>query len=144
MSKIALRRPPRNRYRGFQPPIQVFNHNVNLIVVSPNGEPGRFAAHDDRGRLLVASSRQPLLDACRLLLSVGIEANAWAIMRHHGNDVDAVRGKVGILAKLTVVERDRGGIQLERWNPISSSAGSPPMRLTTAPVQFSSGAELAR
>ena len=58
--------------KRFRPPAQQFNSNVNLIIVSTAGE-GQFAAHDDLGRLLVVSSRQPLLDACRALLGKGVE-----------------------------------------------------------------------
>ena len=45
-------------------------------------------------------------------------------MRHAGSDVDCLRGKIGILAKLTV---DEGGPRFRRWKPMPSREGSPPI-----------------
>jgi hypothetical protein len=93
----------RMRIPGSQRPVQQFNDQVRLVVVSPTGRACSFSAHDECGRILVESSRQPLLDACRALIAEGADPNAWVIMRHQGSDVDALRSKVGLAARLTVM-----------------------------------------
>ena len=102
--------------------------HIHLVVVSPNGVPGCFSATVN-GRLMVLSSRVPLLDSCRALLAEGVDSNAWVIMRHAGSATDAMRTKVGIAAKLTVAEGDRGVPRFRSWKPMRLREGSPPMRL---------------
>ena len=114
---------------------QVFNQNVRLCVVSPNGLPGHFAAAVN-GLFIVLSSRQPLLDTCRALLADGADPNSWVIMRHAGSDVDALRGKVGLLARLTIEESAHGPVfrsfrdaRRVRWRPRPSRRARNPTGL---------------
>jgi hypothetical protein len=118
---VGLPRNGRDR-----PAIQQFCHHIYLVVVSPNGAPGCFSATVN-DRLMVLSSRQPLLDACRALLAEGVDSNAWVIMRHAGSPTDALRTKVGIAAKLTVAEGDRGVPRFRSWKPMQLREGSPPV-----------------
>src|SRR5262245_42598210 len=55
------------------------------LVVTPAGRPGRFTARLG-GRLVVASSRQPLLDGARVLLAEGADPRSRITMRHAGAD----------------------------------------------------------
>jgi hypothetical protein len=66
-------------------------------------------------------------------------------MRHHDSEVDALRGKVGIAARLSVEENRHGTPAFRPYRKGRNGVGkTPPMRSTAAPVQFSSGAGLAR
>ena len=109
------------RTRGRDCPAnQKFNENVHLCEVRPAAAPGEFTAIVN-GELVVWSSRTPLFDAARALLGRGVDSNSWLILRHAGSDTDCLRGKVGILAKLTVKQPDRGRIHLARYVPLVSS-----------------------
>ncbi len=119
---FALPRNGRDR-----PAVQQFCEHIHLVVVSPNGIPDCFSATVN-GRLIVLSSRVPLLDVCRVLLAGGVDSNAWVIMRHAGSSTDALRTKVGIAAKLTVAEGDRGLPRFRVWKPMPLREGSPPVR----------------
>jgi hypothetical protein len=124
----SRRHPPRNP-RHPLPAIQQFNDQVRLVIISPNGAPARFDAAVD-GQLLVTSSPTPLLDVAPLLIERGADTNSWIIMWHQDSDVDALRTKVGIAAKLIVKEPDRGRAHFARYVPLPSSPVAPSMRKT--------------
>jgi hypothetical protein len=106
--KFASRKTTRiSPYNGRLPAVQQWSDQVRLVTISPNGAPGHFDAVVD-GELIVTSSRQPFLDAARVLLARGVDSNSWLIQRHAGSDVDSLRGKVGIAAKLTVQDGPDG------------------------------------
>jgi hypothetical protein len=99
------------------------------IIVSPISR-GRFKASHDHDRVILKSSRQPLLDAARAFLAEGFAPNTRIAMRHIGADDDALTSTVGAAAKLTVVERNRGnGPGFEQWNQERFAA-------ETSPVSF--------
>jgi hypothetical protein len=79
------------------------------------------------GRLVVSRSTQPLLDACRILVGEGIDPLMRLVMRHEGQDCDALRSTVGAAAQLTVEEGKRRPI-FRRWRLRETAALSPPMR----------------
>jgi hypothetical protein len=89
----------------------------------------------------VLSSRVPLLEACRSLVAEGVDSNAWVIMRHAGSATDALRTKVGIAAKLTVAEGDRGAPRFRSWKPMRLREGSPPVRFLASAGDYTGGAE---
>jgi len=62
------------------------------IVVSPLGH-GRFEARLE-GRVLCASTRQPLLDAARFLFGEGVPPDTRIAMRHEGSPHIALRSTV--------------------------------------------------
>jgi len=99
---------------------QLFSDQVRLVTVSPSGPPDYFDAVVN-GELLVKSSRTPFCDAARALLDRGVDSNSWLILRHAGSETDSLRAKVGIAAKLTVKEPDRGRAHFANWNPLCSS-----------------------
>jgi hypothetical protein len=56
-----------------------------VIVVSPAGAPGRFEARlPGTDNLLAASSRQPFVDAARVLIAHGHDPGAAVVMKHRG------------------------------------------------------------
>jgi hypothetical protein len=129
MQEISPRltaRKPNHAVGASQPPMQLFNDRVRLVVVSPNGAPGCFSATVN-DRLMVLSSRVPLLDACRALLAEGADANSWVIMRHAGSNIDAMRAKLGIAAKSTVEDDRLGRPNFRRWRGLRSAGGGSPI-----------------
>jgi hypothetical protein len=84
-----------------------------LLIVEPVGRRGKFAARLD-GRLLVRSSRTPFCDAARALLAEGVDSSTILVMRHAGSEVDALRARLGVAARLTVRE-DRGAPEFVRY-----------------------------
>ena len=85
-------------------------------------DPGRFMASVG-GRVLVRSSRQPFLDAARVLVGEGHDPSVMVAMRHAGGTADALRAKLGVAARLTVAE---AATRFARWRPHPGwSAGNP-------------------
>jgi hypothetical protein len=76
-------------------------------------DPGRFAASIG-DRIIVQSSRQPFLDAARVLVGEGHEPGTMVTMRHAGGTADAMRAKLGMAAGLTVAET---ATRFARWKP---------------------------
>src|SRR5215471_2637700 len=60
--------------------------------------------------------RAPLYAAARALLDRGVSPMATLRMRHQGSATVSISGVIGELAKLTVVEDDRGP-RVVRWQP---------------------------
>jgi hypothetical protein len=87
-----------------------------IIIIKP-ASPGKFEAYE--GDRLLCVSRQPLLDAARVLLAEGADPDTPIAMRHVGADYDALTSTVGGAAKLIVTERDKGkkGPVFEPWRP---------------------------
>src|SRR5262245_168243 len=114
MTHIEQQHAPRNSIRARsnhavlskRRSVQVYNGNIRLIEIAPTG-PGCFSAKVN-GDVLILSSRQPLLDACRHLLELGADPNSWVVMRHSGSEVESLRGKLGVLAKLAVEDDTLG------------------------------------
>jgi hypothetical protein len=73
------------------------------VVVAPAGA-GKFAAGLD-GRELYAIAK-PFLDAARVLLAEGVDAETVLEMRHAGSNTLTLRSTVGTAAGLTVLEGD--------------------------------------
>src|SRR5262245_2758453 len=97
--------PPRTRgaaMRGFR-----FDYPNIIVEVRPLG-PGQFQARH-AGRVLVESTRQPFLDSARQLLSEGHPPGAVLAMRYRGEADFAMRGRLGVAARLTVKEETNDG-----------------------------------
>jgi hypothetical protein len=85
-----------------------------VIIATPLADkPGRFEARLADGKLLCASTRQPLLDGARELLKHGIDPKAQIVMRHYNSTVDALRSTIGVAAKLTVKEEPN--VRFGKW-----------------------------
>jgi hypothetical protein len=93
---------------------------VIRLVVAPEA-PGRLTARlEGTGEVIVASTRQPLVDGARVLLDQGYDPGALLTMRHEGMDYDSFRPMpIAEWAKWTYKEREKGGIAIERWMPFA-------------------------
>jgi hypothetical protein len=92
------------------------------LILEPAG-PGRYRPLLD-GAAITKPTRQPLLDAARVLLAPGYPADTPITARHVGSDVIAMRSTVGEAARWTIEEPDRGGLRKRPWMPRSSWGGS--------------------
>jgi hypothetical protein len=142
MSNLATRTRVRNNNlpRNGRHPIasQLSSDQVRLVIVTPSGEPGRFNASVN-GELVVASSKQPFLDAARVLIERGCDSNSTLIMRHAGSDANLLIAKICIAARLAVQETEARGPELVRWKAFSRVDGEPlvefgEMGATSAPA----------
>jgi len=93
-----------------------------IAKVSAYGKRGPLFEGYIGDRLVVSGTTQPLLDAARVLLAEGTDPQTRLAMRHQGASHDALAGKIGDLAKLTVHETERG-ILFRRWEPSPSGRG---------------------
>jgi hypothetical protein len=62
---------------------------------------------------VVPSSRQPFLDAARVLMAEGHDPGITTVMRHFGNTTDTLKAKLGVAARLSV---DEGRTGFRRWS----------------------------
>ena len=88
------------------------------IDVRPGNRPGLYTAALT-GRDL-NTSRQPFLDAARVLLAEGLDPHAIA-----PSGTESLRVPVGVAAKLTVWEPDKGRPYFAKWKPRISSVVAP-------------------
>ena len=78
--------------------------------------------------VIVAATRQPLLDGARALLERGADPDTTIILKHIGSEVESLRGRIGAAAKLTVDEDSTP--RFKRWKPFSRGAVQPSVRET--------------
>jgi hypothetical protein len=74
------------------------------LLVSPS-KSGLFEATLD-GRV-ICTSRQPFVDAARVLMAEGCDPKAVLTMRHVGSDIVALTAKLAVAAGLSVGGNDR-------------------------------------
>jgi hypothetical protein len=80
-----------------------------VIVVSPTKSAGHFQARlQQSNEVLVKNSRQPFLDAARVLVERGYDPSVLLVMKHLGSDTVSLRAPLGKAAKLTVEEGPHG------------------------------------
>jgi len=87
-----------------------------IVIAEISQRRGKFSAHLPDGRKLLSSSRQPLLDAARVLLVEGIPPDPPIAMQHKGSATIAMTSTVGEAAKLTVKEKPNGP-KFRKWEP---------------------------
>jgi hypothetical protein len=92
-----------------------------VITVTPDKRPGRYRAHVGTEQELLCVSRQPFLDGARKLLARGHDPKTMLLMRWAGAKDWALRGPLGVAAKLTIDEYNGA---FAKWKPLSRSAGS--------------------
>jgi hypothetical protein len=68
------------------------------------------------GRAVEGRSRQPLLDACRLLKSLGADPSQEIGLFRGGQSAPDLRCSIGFGADTTVSE-DNDGIRFRKWKP---------------------------
>ena len=83
-------------------------HPLLIVIEETSQRRGKFSAHLLDGRKLLSSSRQPLLDAARVLPAQGIPPETPLAMQHKGSATIAMTSTVGEAAKLTVEEEPGG------------------------------------
>ena len=79
-------------------------------------------------------SRQPLLDAARVLIDEGIDPATPIAIRHTGAGFDALTSAVGAAAKWTVRENETQSPHFVRWEAFPASRVRPSMRQNKRPV----------
>ena len=105
-------------------PLEKTPHQHVIVVTAARRRQKR--AHPDvfdvciQGRdRIICSSRQPFVDAARVMLNEGLAApEDRLVMRHAGSDTGSLSAAVAIAAKLSVEERAKGwGPVFVRWKP---------------------------
>jgi hypothetical protein len=93
---------------------------IKIILEAVNRR-GRSRASLPDGTVLVPSSRQPFLDAARVLTAAGYDPDSWLEGWRPGATAFALRARLGIAAKLTV---DETKTVFAKWKAFSQSAVS--------------------
>jgi len=106
---------------------------TTTIIATPIiDRPGVFTA--TLNGVPLCESHQPLCAAARELLRRGVPADAVLILRHAGSGHDALRGRLGALAQLTVEDGPNGRPRLRRWKAPPLWGAAPPARFFAPPV----------
>jgi hypothetical protein len=93
---------------------------------------GKFVVTLDGRQLCI--SRQPLLDAARVLINEGVDPATPIATRHAGAGFDAMTSIVGTAAKWTVRENETEGPRFVRWKAFSRDAVEALVRFDEWPV----------
>jgi hypothetical protein len=89
-----------------------------VIEVRPAGAPGLYVSTLDGQCLSV--SRQPFVTSAWTLLRRGVAPDLMLVMRSRSSSTDALRGKLGEVAELTVIENRHAGPVIRPYrNPAS-------------------------
>src|SRR6476659_7886230 len=88
---------------------------IRIIVQSVNRHCYSSASLPD-GTVLVACSRQPFLDAARVLIAAGHDPNSWLEGWRPGSMAFALSARLGIAAGLTI---DETRTVFAKWKPFS-------------------------
>ena len=83
---------------------------------------------------IVAHGRSPVFGLCRALLAAGADPNA-RLECYRGTTLAVVVKSLGRGAMLTIKERNRGGLEIARWEAFPCSPVSPRIRQDGASVQ---------
>jgi hypothetical protein len=91
---------------------------VLRLVVTPEARPGRFTARLESGEVIVADTRQPLVDGARELIARGFAAGLLLTLRHVGKGYDSLRPQpIGAWAALTYTEGETTPLRRQAWKP---------------------------
>ena len=93
---------------------------------------GKFLVTLDGRQLCI--SRQPLLDAARVLLADGVDPETSIATRHAGAGFDAMTSTVGAAAKWTVKENEIQSPHFVRWEAFPASRVRPSLRPNERPA----------
>jgi hypothetical protein len=80
---------------------------ITIEIVITALRRGKFAARFG-DRVILKSSRQPLLDAARILLTPSADPKARIAMRHSGAEHAALSSTIGRVTRLTVEDGSNG------------------------------------
>ena len=93
---------------------------------------GKFVATLDGRQLCI--SRQPLLDAARVLIKEGVDPATPIATRHTGAGFNALTSTVGVAAKWTVRENETQSPHFVRWEAFPASRVRLSMRQNERPA----------
>jgi hypothetical protein len=95
-------------------------HLYRIIVQPVKGRaPGYWRADLEGGPTLLDRTRQPMLDAARMLLARGIDPAALITMPHLGTSYDSFRPvRLAIAAKTSTSEPAARSIHFRNWRPV--------------------------
>jgi hypothetical protein len=99
-------------------------HSIAVIAAPVPSRPGFFEARL-AGRVLCSATRTPFCDSARELIKLGFAEDALLVMRHTGADHDALRGRLGTVARLTVSDDTQGRPKFRRWIAPPASVAAP-------------------
>ena len=109
------------RLLGIRDPAELRTLQIALrhvIFITPTGR-GRSKVRYEGATDILLVSRQPLLDAARLLIRIGCRADAIIAMRRRNSVSDDLRAPLSVAAKFTV---DETKTIFAKWKPFSQSA----------------------
>jgi hypothetical protein len=109
------------------------------LIVTPEADAqkgGRFTGRlESTGELIVAGSRQPLVDGARELLARGFDPATTLTMRMEGKTYDSFQPlPIGEWAKWSYAEGEKTPLQRQRWKPRE-------MPIAACPEEQKSGVE---
>lgn len=91
---------------------------LRLITFPDRKRPGAFSAYLETGGALIGSTRQPLVDGARELLSRDFEPGTLLTMRMEGRAYDSLQAlPIGQWAKWTHTEGENTPLRCARWMP---------------------------
>jgi hypothetical protein len=91
-----------------------------IVTLIPHRHGQMFAAELPNG-MRIKPMKVPIFGTARALLALGFAPDTLIEFRHLGSEIIAARGTVGELAKWTIEERDRSGLQKRRWRPFEDA-----------------------
>jgi hypothetical protein len=110
-------------------------HRSIQIFIDCVDSRGRFAARLENGTTVVQQSRQPFLDAARVLLRAGFAPDTLLITRRTNSTTVSLRGFIGNAAQLTVEEAPHGP-RFRRCQRISETGvAASPISARTLPAR---------
>jgi hypothetical protein len=109
--------------KGLSAPLS--NRSPLKILCEQVNRHGRSRASLPDGTVLVDSSRQPFLDATRVLIAAGYDPDSWLEGWRPGSTAFALRARLAAAARLTV---DETRTVFAPWKPFSPSAVSSSIR----------------
>ena len=99
--------------------------NRIITMLKPGRRPGQSSASLPDDTVLVQASRQPFLEAARVLLNLGYPPETWIEGWRSGATEFALHARLGTAAGLTV---DETKTVFAKWKPFPSSAVASSMR----------------
>lgn len=99
-----------------------------LIRAFPLG--GSWFEAQCSGQLIVARTREPLLDGARALLAAGYHPDTVIVLRHAGSDINALRARIGTAARFYVEESGHGPLLRSLRKAAPRAVDRPPVAQT--------------
>jgi len=108
-------------------------HGHAVVITAVSMGDSRFEAWCG-SQLIVARTREPLLEGARALLAAGYHPDTIAVMRHAGSDVDVLTARIGTAARFYIEESGHGPVLRSVRKPPPGAVDRPPIAQTRRPV----------